>query len=115
MTDVVRLAHGLGPVEREQQSPHDVVDVDEGHRVPAGARYHPPAREEAIGYPSALIELDYSLNKDVTLGASIEFDRQWSNRATSNFTNVIFLVSATFGHRYDLLPKEQTVALRRMQ
>jgi hypothetical protein len=65
--------------------------------------------------PSALVELDYGLNNDVTLGASIEYDRQWSNRATSNFTNVIFLVSATFGHRYDLLPREQTVAVRRMQ
>ena len=66
-------------------------------------------------YPSALVELDYSLNNDVTLGGSIEYDRQWSNFAASNFTNVTFLVSVTFGHRYDLLPKEQTAAVRRIQ
>jgi len=66
-------------------------------------------------FPSALIELDYSLNNDVTLGASIEFDRRLSNFAAGNFSNVIFLVSATFGHRYELLPREQAVAVRRMQ
>ena len=66
-------------------------------------------------YPSVLGELDYSLSADVTLGGSVEYDRQWSNRTGNDFTNWLFLASVTFGHTYDLLPKKQTGALRRME
>ncbi len=52
-------------------------------------------------------ELDYNINDDVALGWSVEFDRQRSNVAANNFTNVIFLASISFGHTYDLPPKKK--------
>lgn len=57
-------------------------------------------------WPSLLGELNYSLSRDVSLGGSVEYDRRWSNRAGSDFTNWIFLASVTFGHTYDLLPRK---------
>ncbi|WP_140978003.1 hypothetical protein [Bradyrhizobium guangdongense] len=55
--------------------------------------------------PSIVGALSYSINDDVSVGASVEYDRRWSNRIGSDFDNVIFLASVTFGHTYDLFPK----------
>jgi long-subunit fatty acid transport protein len=60
-------------------------------------------------------ELDYAINKDITLAGSIEYDRQWSNFAANNYTNVTVLAAITFGHKYDLPPKKkQTTEWRKI-
>jgi hypothetical protein len=52
--------------------------------------------------PSILGGLTYNISDDLSLTASVEYDRQWSNVAGNNFANTIFLLSADFGHTYEL-------------
>jgi hypothetical protein len=50
--------------------------------------------------PSILGGFTYSINDDVSVTTSAEYDRRWSNVTGKDFQNFVFLVSLDYGHTF---------------